>query len=75
MTPVPIWFEFAQPSAQPIREKIWGCSVYFRDKSLIELTNDKIQVLPEGKMLIRNICMVFDIYLKENKEQRFSKVI
>ena len=43
--------------------------------SLVELTNDKIQVLPEGKMLIRNICMVFDVYLKANKEQRFSKVI
>jgi hypothetical protein len=40
MTPVPIWFDFAQPSAQPIREKAWGCSVYFRDKSLIELTNE-----------------------------------
>jgi oxygen-independent coproporphyrinogen-3 oxidase len=43
--------------------------------SLLELTNDKITVLPEGKLLIRNICMVFDVYLKKNKEQRFSKVI
>lgn len=43
--------------------------------SLLELTTDKILVLPEGKLLIRNICMVFDIYLKTNKEQRFSKTI
>ncbi len=43
--------------------------------SLLELSNDKIVVLPEGKLLIRNICMVFDIYLKKNKEQRFSKTI
>ena len=43
--------------------------------SLLELTTNKITVLPEGKLLIRNICMVFDIYLKRNKEQRFSKVI
>ena len=43
--------------------------------SLLELTEDKISVLPEGKLLIRNICMVFDIYLKKNKEQRFSKTI
>ena len=43
--------------------------------SLLELTKDKISVLPEGKLLIRNICMVFDIYLKKNKEQRFSKTI
>lgn len=43
--------------------------------SLLELSEDKIIVLPEGKMLIRNICMVFDVYLKENKGQRFSKTI
>ncbi len=43
--------------------------------SLLELSDEKILVLPEGKMLIRNICMVFDVYLKENKTQRFSKTI
>jgi oxygen-independent coproporphyrinogen-3 oxidase len=44
--------------------------------SLLELTTDKIVVLPEGKLLIRNVCMVFDVYLKENsKAQRFSKTI
>ena len=43
--------------------------------SLVNLTSDSVLVLPEGKLLIRNICMVFDIYLKKNKEQRFSKVI
>lgn len=43
--------------------------------SLLELSNEKISVLPEGKLLIRNICMVFDVYLKESKEQRFSKTI
>ena len=43
--------------------------------ALLELTEERILVLPEGKMLIRNICMVFDIYLKENKTQRFSKTI
>ena len=46
-----------------------------QEDSLLELTTDKILVLPEGKLLIRNICMVFDIYLKQNKEQRFSKTI
>lgn len=43
--------------------------------SLLELSANKINVLPEGKLLIRNICMVFDSYLKTNKSQRFSKVI
>lgn len=42
---------------------------------LLVLSGDEINVLPEGKLLIRNICMVFDVYLKANKEQRFSKVI
>ena len=42
---------------------------------LLVLSDNEINVLPEGKLLIRNICMVFDIYLKANKEQRFSKVI
>lgn len=48
-----------------------------QEDSLLELTAEKILVLPEGKLLIRNICMVFDIYLKRSKEQqqRFSKTI
>jgi len=43
--------------------------------SLLKLTEDKVVVLPEGKLLIRNICMVFDAYLKKTEGQRFSKVI
>ena len=46
-----------------------------QDDSLLELSNDRILVLPEGKLLIRNICMVFDVYLKKSKGQRFSKTI
>ena len=46
-----------------------------QDDGLLELSADEVRVLPEGKLLIRNICMVFDIYLKAAKEQRFSKVI
>ncbi len=42
---------------------------------LIQLDDNRVTVLPQGKMLIRNICMVFDIYLKQNTRQRFSKVI
>jgi oxygen-independent coproporphyrinogen-3 oxidase len=34
-----------------------------------------IRVLPAGRLLIRNICMVFDRYLRERQEQRFSRVI
>lgn len=42
---------------------------------LLEVTERGIQVLPVGKLLIRNICMVFDAYLKQQPVQRFSKVI
>ena len=46
-----------------------------QDDSLLELTQNKILVLPEGKLLIRNICMVFDVYLKKTAGQKFSKTI
>jgi len=42
---------------------------------LITLDKTAIQVLPQGRLLIRNICMVFDIYLRQGQQQRFSKAI
>ncbi len=42
---------------------------------LLTLSADRIQVEPRGKLLIRNICMTFDRYLREKANQRFSKVI
>lgn len=42
---------------------------------LIEIENSVIRVLPIGRLLIRNICMVFDKYLRESTKQNFSKVI
>ena len=42
---------------------------------LLELTDKSITVTPAGKLLIRNICMVFDAYLRVQKEERFSRVI
>ncbi len=43
---------------------------------LLTIKDDKLTVLPAGRLLVRNICMVFDKYLR-NKEThvRFSKVI
>ena len=41
---------------------------------LLTIDKNTIDVLPAGRLLIRNICMVFDRYLTE-KEQQFSKVI
>jgi len=42
---------------------------------LLRLEAQGIQVLPRGRLLIRNICMVFDRYLKRDQGQRYSKVI
>ncbi len=42
---------------------------------LIALSPIGIQVQPRGKLLIRNICMVFDRYLRSQTQRRFSKVI
>lgn len=43
---------------------------------LLELDAQRIVVKPAGRLLIRNICMVFDRYLREKSTgQRFSKVI
>ncbi len=45
-----------------------------QDDGLVELSSEKIKVLPVGRLLIRNVCMVFDRYLSQ-KQQQFSKVI
>ena len=42
---------------------------------LIEMDAESIRVQPAGKLLIRNICMLFDRYLRAKQEQRYSKVI
>jgi oxygen-independent coproporphyrinogen-3 oxidase len=46
-----------------------------QDDGLLNIIDDTIIVTPAGKLLIRNICMVFDAYLRAQKEQRFSRVI
>ena len=45
------------------------------EDGLLEVDAERITVNTRGKLLIRNICMVFDIYLRNKTEQRFSKVI
>ena len=43
---------------------------------LVRFAGDRLDVLPAGRLLIRNICMVFDRYLGgEGQTVRFSKVI
>jgi len=42
---------------------------------LLSLDKDRLQVSPAGRLLIRNICMVFDSYLRNSTQQQFSRVI
>jgi len=42
---------------------------------LVDITSQRIEVRPRGTLLIRNICMVFDKYLRAQAGQRFSRVI
>ncbi len=43
---------------------------------LVDVDEHRIQVTPKGRLLIRNICMCFDIYLRQKARlQQFSRVI
>lgn len=42
---------------------------------LLDVHAHSLAVRPAGKLLIRNICMVFDTYLRAAHKQQFSKVI
>ncbi len=46
-----------------------------QNDGLLQIDERHIHVLPAGRLLIRNICMVFDAYLREKAGQRYSKVI
>ncbi len=48
----------------------------YEREGLLEISPQWISVTPKGRMLIRNICMVFDKYLRTRTEHaRYSKVI
>lgn len=42
---------------------------------LLRLKDRAIEVLPEGRLLVRNIAMVFDQYVRQKKEPKFSRTI
>lgn len=48
----------------------------YEREGLLKLTPQRVSVTPKGRMLIRNICMVFDKYLRtRQKHAVYSKVI
>jgi oxygen-independent coproporphyrinogen-3 oxidase len=47
-----------------------------QDDGLLVQDNSHITILPAGRLLVRNICMVFDRYLRDSdRTRRFSRVI
>ncbi len=42
---------------------------------LVKVNRDGIDVLPAGRLLVRNVAMIFDRYLAGNARQRFSRTI
>jgi len=48
----------------------------FERDGLVERDEQGIRVTPRGRLLIRNICMCFDRYLRQQaRSQQFSRVI
>lgn len=48
----------------------------FIDDKLVNITDRKITISSTGRLLIRNICICFDIYYrKKARQQQFSRVI
>ena len=51
-----------------------------REDGLIEMSDNRIDINPRGRLLIRRICMVFDAYYQKPKDnnspsQRYSRII
>lgn len=55
--------------------EIWPQLQQMASDGLIELTAQSIHVRPAGRLLVRSLCMLFDRYLSEVNQQRFSRVI
>jgi oxygen-independent coproporphyrinogen-3 oxidase len=54
---------------------LWPQLQTMAEDGLISLDNERISVLPAGRLLVRSVCMVFDAYLQQHNHQRFSRVI
>ncbi|MBV7316106.1 oxygen-independent coproporphyrinogen III oxidase [Shewanella sp. NIFS-20-20] len=48
----------------------------FIDDKLVDITDRKITISSTGRLLIRNICICFDVYYRDKaRQQQFSRVI
>ncbi|MBK8973021.1 MAG: oxygen-independent coproporphyrinogen III oxidase [Hahellaceae bacterium] len=45
------------------------------EDGLVQLKQDSLQINPPGRLLIRAICKLFDIYRLQSEQNRFSRII
>jgi len=45
------------------------------EDGLIKVEENRIRILPVGRLLIRNVAMVFDAHLRKKRELKFSRTI
>ncbi|TPW18095.1 MAG: oxygen-independent coproporphyrinogen III oxidase, partial [bacterium] len=45
------------------------------DDGLVQVTPERITILPAGRLLVRNIAMTFDAYLSEGAARRYSRTV
>lgn len=55
--------------------EIWPQLQQMASDGLIDLSAQGIDVKPAGRLLVRSLCMLFDRYMCEKSQQRFSRVI
>ena len=53
----------------------WPQLLQMAGDGLIRLSDQGIEVLPHGRLLVRSLCMLFDHYLAKVNRERFSRVI
>ncbi|MCW8333189.1 oxygen-independent coproporphyrinogen III oxidase [Vibrio sp. SCSIO 43135] len=67
--------EFNVPFNQYFKEDLQLLQTFINDE-LVEVDDNEIRVTLRGRLLIRNICMCFDKYLRAKaRQQQFSRVI
>jgi oxygen-independent coproporphyrinogen-3 oxidase len=55
--------------------ELWPQLLTMVNDGLINIDDQGIRVTPQGRLLVRSICMTFDTYLSVQNRQRFSRVI
>jgi oxygen-independent coproporphyrinogen-3 oxidase len=54
---------------------LWPQLQQLASDGLIDITATSLRVLPAGRLLVRAVCMLFDDYLTQANQRRFSRVI